>query len=53
MEDNSPECIVKNIIRVLNYPNLDEIVKNARRLIEEKYTYEAATEQYKKIFETI
>lgn len=51
MENNSPECIAKNIVRVLEYPDLDKVTKNARKLIEEKYTYEAAVERYKKILE--
>ena len=50
MENNSPEYIEKNVIRVLNHPNLDEIVKNARKIIEEKYTYAVAVERYKNIF---
>jgi len=49
MENNSPECIAENILRVLNYRNLDKIVRNARKLVEEKYTYEAAVERYKEI----
>ena len=49
IEDNTPECIAKNVIRALNYPDLDRIVKNARKLIEEEYTYEAAVERYRKI----
>lgn len=53
LENNSPECIIKNVIRVLKYPNLDEIVKNARELIEEEYTYKAAVERYKRILEGI
>ena len=53
LENNSPECIVKNIIRALEHPNLEKIVKNARKLIEEKYTYEAAVERYRKILECI
>jgi len=53
MEDNSPECIAKNIMRVLNYPDLDRIVNNARKVIEEEYTYEAAVERYKKILEDL
>ena len=40
MENNSPECITKNVIRALEHPNLEEIVKNARKLIEDEYTYE-------------
>lgn len=53
LEDNSPECIAKNIERVLSYPNLDEIVENARKLIEREYTYEAAVERYRKILESM
>ena len=40
MGNNSPECIAKNVIRALEHPNLDKIVKNARKLIEDEYTYE-------------
>ncbi len=40
MEDNSPECIAKNVIRALGHPNLDRIVKNARKLIEDEDGYE-------------
>lgn len=53
MENNSPECIAENVVRVLNYPNLDEIVKNARNLVEEEYTYETAIERYRKILENM
>ena len=53
MEDNSPECIAKNVMGVLNYPDLDRIVNNARKVIEEEYTYEAAVERYKKILEDL
>lgn len=53
MENNSPECIAKNVVRALNYPDLDRIVKNARELIEEEYNYDTAAERYRKIFENI
>lgn len=39
LKDNSPECIAKNIIRALEHPNLEEIAKNARKLIEDEYAY--------------
>ena len=29
MENNSPKCIAENVIRALNHPNLEDIVKNA------------------------
>lgn len=40
MENNSPECIAENVIRVLEHQNLEEIVKNARKLVEDEYSYE-------------
>ena len=49
METNSPECIAKNVKRILNYPDLDIIIDNARKLMEKEYTYEAAVERYRMI----
>ncbi len=51
MEDNSPECIAKNVIRALNEPNLTTIVRNARLLIESEYSYEAVVNKYRRIFD--
>ena len=51
LEDNSPECIARNVTRALEHPKLDEIVRNARTLVEKKYPYEAAVERYRKILE--
>lgn len=45
MEDNSPQCIAANIIRALNHPGLEEITRNARRLIEEEYSYQAMVQK--------
>lgn len=53
MEDNTPECIAENVIRVLEHQKLDEIVKNARNVIEKEYTYEAAVGRYRKILAKI
>lgn len=49
MEDNSPECIARNIIRALNHPSLEQMTKNARALIETEFTYRKAVEKYRKI----
>jgi len=49
MEDNSPECIAKNIVRALNHHNLGRITKNAHVLVETEFTYEKAVERYRKI----
>ncbi len=51
LENNSPECITKNIIRVLEHPKLGEIIKKARALIEKEYTYEPAVKRWKKVFD--
>lgn len=53
MKDNSPECVAENVMRALEHPNLDEITKNARALVEREFTYEAAVEMYRKILENI
>lgn len=53
LENNSHECIAKNILRALKNPNLKEISNNAKKLINEKYTYEAAIERYKKMLAII
>ena len=53
MKNNSPACIAENVERVLNHPALDEIIKNARKLVEKEFTYAAAVERYKKILEDI
>jgi len=49
MEDNSPECIVINIIRALETSRLREIAYNARSLVEREYTYKKAVERYRNI----
>jgi glycosyltransferase involved in cell wall biosynthesis len=49
MENNSPECIAENIIRALEHPNLEEISKNGRILVENEFTFEKAVDRFKKI----
>ena len=49
MEDNSPECIAKNIIRALNHPNLDQISRNGAALIEKEYRYDVLRARYESI----
>jgi glycosyltransferase involved in cell wall biosynthesis len=53
MENNSPECIAENVIMALKHANLDEIVENARVLVEREFTYEAAVERYRKILKEL
>lgn len=53
LEDNSPETIAKGITSALNHPNLEQVAANARALVEQEFTYEAAVERYRKIFEDL
>ena len=48
-ESNSPECLANNIERVLSYPDLDEIITNARKLVEREFSFTAAVDRYKRI----
>lgn len=49
LENNSPECIAIRVIEALNHPNPEQITGNARVLVENKYTYEAALARYRAI----
>jgi len=53
MENNAPESITENIIRALNHPNLEQITRNARVLVEKEFTYDAAVERYREILDSL
>jgi len=53
MENNSPECIAKNIVRAMNHPDLGQIARNARALVERQFTHEAAVERYRRTLENL
>lgn len=53
MENNSPECIARNVIRALNHPNLERIAENARALVEREFTYERAVERWREVVENV
>jgi len=53
LEDNSLECIVRNVIRALSHPDLGEITRNAHALVEQEYTYEGAVERYRNILASL
>lgn len=53
LENNSPECIAANIMRVLSSSNLDQVIINAQDLVRQNFTYESAVEKYKIILESI
>ncbi len=49
LENNSPECVARNILRALEHPDLNQIARNARTLIEQRYTYETMVKRYREI----
>jgi len=53
MEDNSPECIARNVIRALNSSELEMIAERGRHFVEEEYTFEKTAENWTKIFQDI
>ena len=53
MEDNSPECIARNVMRTLNDSYLEEIAEWGKRFVEEEYTFEKVVERWKGILRDI
>jgi glycosyltransferase involved in cell wall biosynthesis len=53
LESNSPECIAENIIRTLGSPDLSRIADNGRQFVEENFTFNKTSEQWKEIIDGI
>lgn len=53
MENNLPDCIGENIIRVLEHPDLESVVGKAKSFVTMEFTYENAIEKYRMILEDI
>lgn len=53
MENNSPECISKNVIRALNSPELEQIGENGRLFVKENFTFERVIDRWKEVLEEI
>jgi len=51
MENNSPECIARNVMLALEHHGLERIVENAMALVEQEFAYEAAVERWEDILE--
>jgi glycosyltransferase involved in cell wall biosynthesis len=49
LQDNSPETIANNIMRVLNTSNLKKITENAHLLVEERFNYENVVKMWKNL----
>jgi glycosyltransferase involved in cell wall biosynthesis len=53
LEDNSPQSIAENIIRALNDSSLEKIALNAKKIVENDFTFEKTVDQWEKIFSTL
>ena len=53
MEDNSPDCIARNVIRALNDPDLEGVAERGRRFVEVEYTFEKVVERWREILRDI
>ena len=53
LENNSSECIARNVTRVLKGTELDRIQENAYSQIHRAYSYPAAVSRYRNIFESL
>ena len=53
MENNSPDCIAKNIINALEESDLEKVSERARVLIEQNFTFGKAVERYENIIMNI
>ncbi len=49
MENNSPECIARNVLRALTHPDLEGIAEKGRQYVEREFTFEKAVERWKEI----
>jgi glycosyltransferase involved in cell wall biosynthesis len=50
LQNNSPEHITEKVVRILKYSDLCTISDNARKQIEDRFTYEKAIERFVTIF---
>jgi len=53
MEDNTPNCIAQSIVETLAHPYLEKIARNARALVENRFTFQAALERYRNILNSL
>jgi glycosyltransferase involved in cell wall biosynthesis len=53
MENNSPECIARNIQRALNYPGLNQVGLNGKILVENQFTFAEAVKGYGAVIDSV
>ncbi len=53
LANNSPACITKSVVNTLEYPGIDQVIKNAHYFVEKEFSYENAVEIFKEILQNI
>jgi glycosyltransferase involved in cell wall biosynthesis len=49
METNSPECILRSILRAIDFPRLQEVSRNARELAISRFNFQKSLLEWKAI----
>jgi len=47
LDNNSPDCIAKGIVRALKFEDIDNVTTNSLIAIQQKYTFEKVVENYR------
>lgn len=53
MENNLPSCIATNIIRASEFLDIENIIANSRKLVEENFSYKEVVKKYSELFSKI
>lgn len=53
MENNTPACIARNVVRALNHPDLSQIAQNGRRLVEQRFSFQASVERWRRALDEV
>lgn len=53
IENNTPECITKTILQVIDLWDLEFVAERGRKFVEQEFTFEKTIEKWERIFQTI
>jgi len=53
LKNNNSKEIAKDVLRIIEHPDLGIIAENAKSLVESKFTYDVAVEDYKRVLTDI
>jgi glycosyltransferase involved in cell wall biosynthesis len=53
MENNSPECISENIIRAINYSDINSISENGHSMVKQEFSKENTIKKWLQLFSEI